>query len=116
MAQPIFSDDEYAARLAAVRRRMAAADLAVLLVSTPENIFYLCGLDHWGYFAPHILIVPATGELTLVTRKMEAVTVANQVRNAHFAGHADGETAADAALRVLGPVEIHRELSTAAAR
>jgi Xaa-Pro dipeptidase len=101
MGQSYFTDGEYAARLAGVRRRMAEKDVAVLLVSAPENIFYLTGLDHWGYFAPHILIVQAAGELVLVTRGMERVTIANQVRNARFEGHADSETAADVALRVV---------------
>lgn len=96
---PYFEPSEFRDRLAAVRRAMAARDLDLLLVSTPENIFYLCGLDHWGYFAPHLLMVPAEGELVLVTRAMEKVTVANQVANARFLGHQDGETVADAARR-----------------
>src|SRR5579859_5948377 len=101
MTRPHFSAAEYQQRLSAVRREMGRRGLDVLLLSAPENIFYLTGLDHWGYFAPHLLIVPAEGELTLVTRAMESVTVANQVHNARFAGHSDSETAADAALRVL---------------
>ena len=80
---------------------MARARLFTCLLSAPENIFYLTGLDHWGYFAPHMLIVPADGEMVLVTRAMERVTVANQVRNARFEGHADSETAADVAARAL---------------
>jgi Xaa-Pro dipeptidase len=96
-----FAQDEYRSRLAAVRARMAAQDLEVCLISTPENIFYLTGLDHWGYFAPHVLLVPAEGEMVLVTRAMERVTVANQVRNARFEGHGDRETAADAVSRLL---------------
>ena len=96
-----FDQAEYRGRLAAVRADMAARDLEVCLISTPENIFYLAGLDHWGYFAPHLLLVPAAGEMALVTRAMERVTVAHQVQNARFEGHADHETAADAALRLL---------------
>ena len=96
-----FSDDELAARLAAFRSRMAVRKLDIALVSTPENIFYLTGLDHWGYFAPHLLIVPAGGEMTLVTRSMERVSVEKQVRNARFEGHTDLETAADLAVRLL---------------
>src|SRR4051812_44864764 len=65
---PYFAAAEFDARLAAVRRAMAARDLDTLLVSAPENVFYLVGLDHWGYFTPHVLVVPAEGELTLVTR------------------------------------------------
>jgi Xaa-Pro dipeptidase len=98
---PYFSPAEFDARLAAVRAKMDAKGLDLILLSAPENIFYLTGLDHWGYFAPHILIVPAAGEMVLVTRAMEKVTIANQVRNARFEGHADGETAADRTVRIL---------------
>ncbi|MEX0957131.1 MAG: Xaa-Pro peptidase family protein [Rhizobiaceae bacterium] len=96
-----FSDEELAARLVELRRRMAGRDLDLALVSAPENIFYLTGLDHWGYFAPHLLIVPADGEMTLVTRSMERVSVEKQVRNARFEGHTDMETAADLTVRLL---------------
>ena len=68
---PYFSREEFDARLATLRRSMAERDLDVCLLSAPENIFYLTGLDHWGYFAPHLLIVPAGGEMVLVTRAME---------------------------------------------
>ena len=96
-----FDEAEYRSRLAAVRARMAAQGLEICLISTPENIFYLTGLDHWGYFAPHVLLVPAAGELVLITRAMESVTVADQVRNARFEGHADQETAADVVIRLF---------------
>ena len=98
---PEFPEAEFGARLAAVRERMAVRGIDVALVSTSENIFYLTGLDHWGYFAPHVLIVPHEGEMVLVTRAMERVTVANQVRNAAFHGHSDSETAADVVVRVM---------------
>lgn len=100
-AEPVFSEEEYGDRLAAVRTRMAERDLELCLISTPENIYYLTGLDHWGYFAPHVLAVPIDGELTLVTRNMERVTVAAQVRNARFAGHGDEESAADVTVRLI---------------
>ncbi len=96
-----FTDEELAGRLARVRAEMATRDLDMVLVSTPENIFYLTGLDHWGYFATHLLIVPAEGHMTLVTRAMERVSVNRQVRNALFAGHEDSETAADMTIRLL---------------
>lgn len=96
-----FSDAELEARLVHVRAEIQLRDLDMALLSTPENIFYLTGLDHWGYFAPHLLIVPADGDMVLVTRAMERVTIENQVRNALFAGHSDSETAADMAVRHL---------------
>jgi Xaa-Pro dipeptidase len=96
-----FTHDELAGRVAAFQSAIGARNLDVALVSTPENIFYLTGLDHWGYFAPHLLIVPADGEMVLVTRAMEKVSVEKQVRNAVFRGHADTESAADLTGRIL---------------
>ncbi|MGH7125112.1 MAG: M24 family metallopeptidase [Stellaceae bacterium] len=101
MASPYFARGEYDQRLSAVRREMAERDIDLLLLSAPENIFYLTGLDHWGYFAPHLLMAPAEGEMTLVTRAMEKVTIANQVANARFEGHGDHETVADGFVRAL---------------
>jgi Xaa-Pro dipeptidase len=92
---PYFSAKEFEDRLASLRGAMAEKDLSACLISSPENVFYLTGLDHWGYFAPHILIVPASGEMILVTRAMERVTIVTQVRNARFEGHRDSEAAAD---------------------
>jgi Xaa-Pro dipeptidase len=98
---PYFTQEEYDARLVAVRKAMAEKEVELFLVSAPENIFYLTGLDHWGYFAPHILVVPAEGELVIVTREMEKVTIANQVCNARFEGHPDHANAADVVSRLL---------------
>ena len=96
-----FTDAELARRLAATRAEMAERGVDIALLSSPENIFYLIGLDHWGYFAPHVLIVPDAGDPVLVTRQMEHVVIGNQVRNAVFIGHDDSETAADVVIRHL---------------
>ena len=96
-----FSAEELAGRLRRVRAEMEARGLDAAVIAAPENVFYLTGLDHWGYFAPHLLIVPREGVPTLVTRAMERVTIERQVRAAAFAGHSDSETAADMAARVL---------------
>jgi Xaa-Pro dipeptidase len=97
----LFPPAEYDRRLKEVRGELARRGLPLALVTSPDNIFYMTGLDHWGYFAPHVLIVPLEGELVLVTRAMEKVTIGNQVHNARFAGHTDSETAADAVIREL---------------
>ena len=88
-ASPFFPPEEYQTRLQKVRQRMAEHDLAACLISTPENIYYLTGLSHQGFFAYHGLIVPYDGQLQLITRAMERVTVENQVSNAQFIGYAD---------------------------
>lgn len=104
---PPFPRDELDARLAKVRARMAAHDLDGIVISTPENIYYLTGLDHWGFFACHLLIVPRDGEMVLTCRAMEGITVANQVTNAAFLGHADNEDVADYAVRALGQAGVY---------
>ncbi|MDK1386098.1 Xaa-Pro peptidase family protein [Sinorhizobium sp. 8-89] len=96
-----FTDGEIARRLGAVRVGLVDRGLDAAVFASPENVFYLTGLDHWGYFAPHLLIVPLQGEPTLVTRAMERVTIENHVRAAEFRGHSDSETAADLASRIL---------------
>jgi Xaa-Pro dipeptidase len=97
----VFPDEEFAARRAKLCAAMGVAALDGLVVSTPENIFYLTGLDHQGFFALHLLIVTATGEMTLIARAMERVTVEDQVTGARFVGYADDEDPARVACAVL---------------
>lgn len=99
-----FPPAELEARVTAVRERMAREQLDAILVSVPENIYYLTGLDHWGFFAAHVLLVPLDGPMILVARAMERITVENQVDNALFIGFADdadpAESIANAARRL----------------
>jgi len=101
-----FSREEVKSRIAAVRRLLAARQLDAGVFAAPENVFYLTGLDHWGYFAPHLLIVPLEAQPVLVTRAMERVSVEKQVTAAAFRGHPDTETAADMAARVLRELKL----------
>ena len=87
----VFPVAELNQRLLNVRSKMNMEDLDGLVVTMPENIYYLTELDHWGFFACHLLIVPIEGDMILVCRKMERITVENQVKNARFFGHADNE-------------------------
>jgi Xaa-Pro aminopeptidase len=98
----VFPSEEFAARLERTRAAMAADDLAGLVVAAPENVFYLTGLDHQGFCALHLLVVPATGEMTLIARAMEWITVEHQVTGARFMGYADHEDPA----RVAGDASL----------
>lgn len=87
----LFPREEFERRLKSVRKWMGQLELDGLLITVPENIFYLTGLSHQGYFAYHLLIVPLDGELQLVARAMERVTVEHQVPFARFHGYGDDE-------------------------
>ena len=90
-----FSQSEFDQRLRAVRKEMAKRELEAFLVSSPENIFYLTGLDHQGHFAYQMLIIPDHGKMILITRAMEKVVVKEQVGDWVFwYGHADYEDSA----------------------
>lgn len=101
MSPTAFPAAELSARVSNVRVRMAERDIDGLLIASPENIYYLTGLDHWGFFATHVLVVPRDGEMALITRAMEGITIENMVENAKFYGHADHEEPSDYVLKAL---------------
>jgi Xaa-Pro dipeptidase len=70
-ADLVFSTEEFQRRLGRARERMAERDLDVLLVHTPENIYYLTGYQTPGYYAYQCFIVPADGEPIMLTRLLE---------------------------------------------
>ena len=86
-----FPQEEFDRRLALLRETMAERGLDGCLISAPENVFYLCGLSHQGFFAYHGLLVTQEGEMTLIARAMERVTVEALVTNARFIGYGDSD-------------------------
>jgi Xaa-Pro dipeptidase len=89
MKTPIFPAGEYTRRLALARAEMDRRQLAAILVSSPENIYYLTGLDHQGFFAYHVLVLPLDGTPILVTRAMERAVVRDQVPHLRHIGFSD---------------------------
>lgn len=98
-----FSAEEHAARVARVRALMATDqhDLDALVVTSPENIYYLIGLTHQGYFAFTMLVLPRAGDPILLTRQMEAYTISQQAPDIDHIGYGDDEDAGTAALKTL---------------
>lgn len=85
-----FDDAEYERRRRQVRDGMSARGLDACLIASPENIYYLTGLDHQGYFACQLLILPASGQPVLITRAMEKATVRDQAPDVLHVGYTDG--------------------------
>ncbi|MQA26794.1 MAG: M24 family metallopeptidase [Micromonosporaceae bacterium] len=89
-----FSPDEHAGRLAATRAEMRLRGLDLLVVVSPENIYHLLGLNHQGYFAFTLMLLPLTGPPTLVARQMEGPTIAAQAPACSHAAFSDAHDAA----------------------
>lgn len=66
---------DYKARLDKVREGVRKRNLDALLISIPENIYYLTGFTTTGYYMYQSLIVPAEGEPLIVTYLEEKINV-----------------------------------------
>jgi Xaa-Pro dipeptidase len=100
-ADRFFPREEYQGRLDAVRGHMEQRGLDSLLLVSPESIYYFTGLNHQGYFAFTLLLIPRDGDLVFVTRSMEGMTLAAQAPDIEHVGFEDDESPGEAAARVL---------------
>ncbi|MGE2731612.1 M24 family metallopeptidase [Mycolicibacterium vaccae] len=66
-----FSIEEYRARLQRTQAEMERHGLDALLLHQPENIAWLSGFWHDGFFAYHALVIPADGDPILIERALE---------------------------------------------
>lgn len=67
-----FALAEHRDRLARTRDEAARRGLDVMLVSIPENVYYLTGYGSLGYFAFQLVGVPSGGEPFMFMREIEA--------------------------------------------
>ena len=67
-----FSLDEYQHRLDALRGRMQQKGVDVMLIHTPENLYYMTGYQTPGYYWYQTLVVPLDKEPVFITRILEA--------------------------------------------
>ena len=93
--------EELAAHVGRTRSVMREHGLAALCVVSPENVYYLLGLNHQGHFAFTLLVLPLDGAPLLVTRAMERPTVAAQVPGCVHITFGDDEDPAAAAARAI---------------
>ena len=70
-----FSLDEYQQRLDVLRQRMEQKGADAMMVTTPENLYYLTGYQTPGYYWYQTLIVPLDREPVFVTRMNESSNV-----------------------------------------
>ena len=70
-----FSLEEYRQRQANVRKIMGERDIDVLVVNTPENMYYLSGYNTPGYYTEQCLVLPLDGEPMILCRATEEMNV-----------------------------------------
>jgi len=66
-----FPTREFEARIANIQAAMKKRSIDLLLLHSPENIYYSCGFQTSGYFAYQVLFVPTTGQPTMLVRYLE---------------------------------------------
>ena len=70
-----FASVEFERRLAKVRATMESGGIDLLVVSSPENIYYLTGYRTTGYYVYQLFLLPRDGEGWFVTSKLEHTNV-----------------------------------------
>ncbi|MFT8776243.1 MAG: Xaa-Pro peptidase family protein [Gluconacetobacter liquefaciens] len=66
-----FTRDEFTGRQDRARQAMQKAGLDAMLVTSPENIYYLTGQQTPGYYTFQCLLLPVSGEPSFVVRQLE---------------------------------------------
>lgn len=72
MDQKIFSDNEYRMRLSNLTRAMEGRNIAVLIITQPENIQYLTGFSTVAYQHFQPVLVTLKGRIVHICREIEA--------------------------------------------
>src|SRR5262245_45089111 len=65
--------DELDRRLNAARSAIGRREIGTLIVTGPENIYYLTGQQTPGYYTFQALLLPADGEPCFIVRRLEAM-------------------------------------------
>lgn len=60
-SESAFRADEYAQRIQRTRERLSRAGVDVMIVTGPENIFWLTGQQTPGYYTFQALLLPVEG-------------------------------------------------------
>ncbi|MBX4864115.1 aminopeptidase P family protein [Rhizobium bangladeshense] len=103
-----FPETEFEQRQDRARAAIEAAGHEALIVTIPENIYWLTGRQTAGYFAFQALILPVQGEPTLLVRQLELVGSVANTWIEDIVAYQDGEDPASALAQILLLREIAR--------
>lgn len=72
---PSFSKTEFNSRIKKVRANMKNKLIDLLIISSPDNLYYLTGFDGWSFYVPQYAILhidAKTGDPYLIIRHMDS--------------------------------------------
>nr|WP_281287454.1 Xaa-Pro peptidase family protein [Rhizobium smilacinae] len=84
----LFGRSEFSARLENVREEMRRRRLDAMLVSAPENYFYVCGYQTKAVFTFQFLLIRTDAPPVLFTRQMETANAALALELGHIETYA----------------------------
>lgn len=90
-----FSRAELEGRQEAARRALAAKNIDVMIVTGPENIFYLTGQQTPGYYTYQALLLPVDGEPVAIVRQLELNNLVANSYLDHIRPYLDGDDPID---------------------
>jgi len=96
-----FATAEFADRCSRARKAIAAAGHDGLIVTGPENIYWLTGRQSAGYFAFQALIMPSEGDPVLLVRQLEFPGAVANSQIATILCYQDGEDPADILVKII---------------
>ncbi len=91
-----FGSGEYAERQERLRRILKRENIDLLLVTGPENIFYLTGQQTPGYYTLQFLGIPVDGEPFMLLRQLEYYNAVSNTFINDITPYADNIDAAEA--------------------
>jgi Xaa-Pro dipeptidase len=103
-----FTPAEYRERIARVRKRMEAGSLDALLLTTPENVYYLSNHHTPAYDSFQALLLPLDQEPTLITPLIEELIGRGHSWVERFATYRHGEAPLMALGKALAETGIER--------
>jgi Xaa-Pro dipeptidase len=105
-----FSTDEFRARLRHVHREMERRGIDLLLIHSPENIYYLTGYQTSGYFAYQAAFVAQGREPELLVRFLERGNVGEYSWLDHAHTWKEGDDLVEETLRVAKASGQHKTI------
>ncbi|MGH6954578.1 MAG: M24 family metallopeptidase [Alphaproteobacteria bacterium] len=100
-ADAAFPREEYARRITNARREIEIRGIDALLVTGPENIFYLTGQQTPGYYSFQCLVLPVGAEPVLALRQLESWNALLNTHLREIAPYPDGSRPAQVVLELL---------------